>query len=81
MRHQPDIICTKKPPFEPLAVVPLRELIYKVLCLVAVTTAQRLSELRVLLINPELCIFHRDRVVLRVDPTFLNKAFFTRHRG
>lgn len=39
--------------------------------LVAITSARRISELGALSCHPNLCIFHRDKVVLRMDPSFV----------
>lgn len=68
------------PPFEPLRDVSLRFLSFKVLFLVAITSARRISELAALSMRRDLCIFHRDRVVLRLDPAFLPKVNSTFHR-
>lgn len=61
-------------PFEPRATIDLRELTLKTLLLIAVTSARRVSELGVLSVNPNLCIFHRDKVELCPGPSFLMKV-------
>lgn len=68
-------------PFEPLATVPLRILSFKVLFLVAITSARRVSELGALSIHPKLCLFHKDKVVLRPDPSFIPKVNSLFHRA
>ncbi|XP_070602642.1 uncharacterized protein [Erythrolamprus reginae] len=62
-----------KPPFEPLRSIPIRLLSIKTAFLVAVTSARRVSELSALSVRPDLCVFYPDRVVLRLDPTFVPK--------
>ncbi|XP_026528129.1 uncharacterized protein LOC113415103 [Notechis scutatus] len=49
------------PPFEPLREVCLRLLTCKVVFLVAITSARRISELAALSIRKDLCVFHADR--------------------
>lgn len=66
-------------PFEPLREVGLRFLSYKVTFLLAITSARRVSELAALSTWADLCIFHPDRVVLRLDPTFLPKINIPYH--
>ncbi|XP_060546801.1 uncharacterized protein LOC132711537 [Pantherophis guttatus] len=68
-------------PFEPLRQVSLRFLSFKVAFLVAITSARRISELASLSIRSDLCIFHTDRVVLRLDPAFLPKINSRFHRA
>ncbi|XP_070597157.1 histone deacetylase 7 isoform X17 [Erythrolamprus reginae] len=63
-----------KPPFEPLRSIPLRLLSLKTAFLVAITSARRVSELAALSVRPDLCIFYPDRVVLRLDPSFIPKV-------
>ncbi|XP_058021205.1 uncharacterized protein LOC131189221 isoform X1 [Ahaetulla prasina] len=70
-----------KPPFEPLREVGLKFLTYKVVFLVAITSAHRISELAALSSRPDLCVFHTDRVVLRLDPTFVPKINTPFHRA
>ncbi|XP_060537977.1 uncharacterized protein LOC132709142 [Pantherophis guttatus] len=69
------------PPFEPLRDVSLKYLSFKVAFLVAVTSARRISEMAALSIRKELCIFHQDRVVLRLDPSFIPKVNSVFHRA
>lgn len=69
------------PPFEPLNSVPVRILSFKVLFLVAITSARRVSELSALSVHPRLCIVHKDRVVLRLDPSFIPKVNTPFHRA
>lgn len=68
-------------PFEPLREVGLRFLSYKVAFLLAITSARRISDLAALSARDDLCIFHPDRVVLRLDPTYLPKVNSTFHRA
>lgn len=68
------------PPFEPMAKIALKKLTVKTLLLVAITSARQVSELGALLVSPNLCIFHKDRVVLRPDPTFIPKVNTWFHR-
>lgn len=70
-----------RPPFEPLREVGLRYLSYKVSFLVAITLARRISELAALSTRPDLCIFHTDQVVLRLDLSFIPKVNSTFHRA
>ncbi|XP_034278399.1 uncharacterized protein LOC117668538 [Pantherophis guttatus] len=67
-------------PYEPLRTTSLRLLTCKVAFLVAITSARRISELAALSIREDLCVFHADRVVLRLDPTFVPKVNTTFHR-
>ncbi|XP_070591654.1 uncharacterized protein [Erythrolamprus reginae] len=69
------------PPFEPLRTVSLRFLSLKTIFLVAVTSARRVSELSALSVRPDLCTFYPDRVVLRLDPTFVPKVNTHFHRA
>lgn len=57
--------------FEPLATVSLKALTFKVLFLVAVTWAKRVSELGSLPVSSSLCVFHKDRVVWQPDLEFM----------
>lgn len=63
-----------RPPFEPLASCQVKVLTFKTLFLVALVSARRVSELRALSVNTELCIFQRDSVTLRPDPVFVPKV-------
>ncbi|XP_034274849.1 uncharacterized protein LOC117666340 [Pantherophis guttatus] len=69
------------PPFEPLRGISLKHLSFKVAFLVAVTSARRILEMAALSIRKELCIFHQDRVVLRLDPSFIPKVNSIFHRS
>ncbi|XP_061488048.1 uncharacterized protein LOC133387397 [Rhineura floridana] len=64
----------QRPPFEPIRTVPLRMLSFKVLFLIAVTSARRVSELGALSSARHLCVFHKDSVVLKTDPSFRPKV-------
>lgn len=55
-----------KAPFKPLRTNHLSFLTYKVVFLVTITSTRRISE-------EDCCIFHSDRVVLRLDPAFIPK--------
>lgn len=68
-------------PFEPFLEASLRYLSYKVAFLVAVTSARRISELVALSIRSDLCVFHSNRVVLCLDPTFIPKINTWFHRS
>lgn len=68
-------------PFEPLRDSSLRFLSLKVAFLVAITSARRISELAALSARPDLCVFHSNRVVLRLDPSFLPKVNSWFHRA
>ncbi|XP_032081402.1 uncharacterized protein LOC116514077 [Thamnophis elegans] len=69
------------PPFEPLRMVGLRHLTLKAAFLVTITSARRISELAALSIRGDLCIFHPDRVILRLDPAFIPKINTVFHRA
>lgn len=58
-----------------------KHLTFKTLFLVAVTSARRISELGALSVNPNLCVFHDDKVILRPDPLFVPKVNTRFHRG
>ncbi|XP_061443331.1 uncharacterized protein LOC133365453 isoform X1 [Rhineura floridana] len=64
----------QRPPFEPLRTVPLRLLSFKVVFLIAITSARRVSELGALSSARHLCVFHKDSVVLKTDPSFCPKV-------
>ncbi|XP_058032210.1 uncharacterized protein LOC131194794 [Ahaetulla prasina] len=70
-----------KQPFEPLREVSLRFLTLKICFLIAITSARRISELAALSIRKDLCIFHPDRVVLCLNPTFTPKINSLFHRS
>lgn len=57
-------------PFKPVGEIGLKWLRMKTIFLVAVTSARRISELGALSRRNDLCIFHRDKVVLLTDPSF-----------
>ncbi|XP_061488949.1 oxysterol-binding protein-related protein 9 isoform X4 [Rhineura floridana] len=64
----------QRPLFEPIRSVPLRMLSFKVLFLIAITSARRVSELGALSSARHLCVFHKDSVVLKTDPSFRPKV-------
>ncbi|XP_060541740.1 histone acetyltransferase KAT2B isoform X2 [Pantherophis guttatus] len=66
------------PPYELLRTTSLRLLSCKVAFLVAITSARRISEIAALLTRSDLRVFHSDRVVLCLDPTFLPNSVFHR---
>ncbi|XP_067320571.1 uncharacterized protein [Anolis sagrei] len=68
-----------RPPFEPLATIDLPYLSWKVAFLVAITSARRASELCALRVDPPYLKFHKDKVVLRTDISFLPKVSTTFH--
>ncbi|XP_058024732.1 uncharacterized protein LOC131191046 [Ahaetulla prasina] len=70
-----------KTPFEPLRDSSLRFLSLKVSFLIAITSARRISELSALSVRQDLCTFFNDRVVLRLDPTFVPKVNSQFHRA
>ncbi|XP_070592839.1 uncharacterized protein [Erythrolamprus reginae] len=70
-----------EPPYEPLQEASLRYLSFKVSFLIAITTARRISELAALSVREDLCLFHQDKVVLRLDPSFLPKINSIFHRS
>lgn len=67
------------PPFEPLG--SLKFLSYKMAFLLAITLARRVSELSALSVRKDLCIFHTNTVVLRLDPSFAPKVNSWYHRA
>ncbi|XP_026545234.1 uncharacterized protein LOC113426991 [Notechis scutatus] len=68
-------------PFEPLRSISLHLLSLKVAFLVAITSARRISEMSALSVREDLCVFHPDRVVLRLDPSFIPKINSRFHRA
>ncbi|XP_044300087.1 shieldin complex subunit 1 isoform X1 [Varanus komodoensis] len=68
-------------PFEPLVTIDLRLVSWKKAFLVAVTSARRASELCVVRLDPPYLNFHREKVVLRMDPSFLPKVTTSFHMG
>lgn len=69
------------PSFKPLSSISLHLLTLKVVFLVAITSARRISEIAALSVHPNLCIFHTNRVVLRTDPSFLRKINSLYHQS
>ncbi|XP_070803767.1 uncharacterized protein [Pituophis catenifer annectens] len=68
-------------PFEPLRTVHLRFLTLKVVFLIAITSARRISELAALSVREDLCVFRPDTVILRLDPSFIPKVNSPFHRA
>lgn len=68
-------------PFEPLSSCSLQFLSLKVAFLIAITSARRISELAALSVRGDLCTFFEDRVVLRLDPSFIPKVNSWFHRS
>ncbi|XP_039190192.1 uncharacterized protein LOC120304105 [Crotalus tigris] len=68
-------------PFEPIRSCNLRHWSHKVAVLIAVTLVRRVSELAALSVREDLCTFHQDRVVLRLDPSFIPKVNTLFHRA
>ena len=60
--------------FEPLAAATEHLLLFKVLFLVAVTSARRVSELAALHVDPPFLKFHPDNITLYPDVSFLPKV-------
>uniref|UniRef100_A0A8D0L1J2 Core-binding (CB) domain-containing protein n=1 Tax=Sphenodon punctatus TaxID=8508 RepID=A0A8D0L1J2_SPHPU len=69
------------PPFEPLKHVSLYMLSLKVVFLVAVTSARRVSELGALSMEENFCLFSEQSVTLRMDEAFIPKVNSTFHRA
>ncbi|XP_062830694.1 paraspeckle component 1 isoform X1 [Anolis carolinensis] len=67
-----------KPPFEPMATVDLSYVTWKTVFLVAVTSGRRASELCALRSDEPYIRFHPDKIVMRLDLSFLPKraSFF-----
>lgn len=68
-----------KPLFKPIREIPLKWLRMKALFLISITSARRILELGALSIKPDICIFHKDRLLLRTDPSFkpkVNSSFY-----
>ncbi|XP_026550410.1 uncharacterized protein LOC113432497, partial [Notechis scutatus] len=70
-----------KSPLEPLRETSLQYLTLKVVFLVAITSARRISEIAALSVRKDLCIFYPDRVILRPDPVFMPKINSAFHRA
>lgn len=64
----------QKRPFEPISQIPLVLLTRKLIFLVAISSARRVSELAALSCKEPYLIIHKDRVVLRPHPSFLPKV-------
>lgn len=69
------------PPLEPLKEVALKWLRMKVIFLVTVTSARRVSEIGALSIKNYLCVFRKETVVLTTDPILLPKVSSEFHRS
>uniref|UniRef100_A0A803JSY7 ribonuclease H n=1 Tax=Xenopus tropicalis TaxID=8364 RepID=A0A803JSY7_XENTR len=69
----------QRPPFEPLASIPLQWLTWKTVFLLAIASARRVSELSALSCKAPFLVFHHDRAVLRTVPPFLPKVVSTFH--
>ncbi|XP_013930876.1 PREDICTED: uncharacterized protein LOC106556402 [Thamnophis sirtalis] len=70
-----------EPPFEPLLSASFKQLTFKTVFLIAITSARCISELAALSVRADLCLFHQDRVVLRLDPSFVPKINSWFHRA
>lgn len=68
-------------PFEPPQEVTLKVWTLKLVLLVAITSARRISELQALSIIEPFCLIFPDRVVLKTDPGFLPKVATFFHRA
>ena len=69
----------QRQPFEPLSVIPLVLLTRKLVFLVAMASARRVSELAALSCKAPYLLLHKDRVVLRPLPSFLPKVVSNFH--
>ncbi|XP_041431344.1 uncharacterized protein LOC121397804 [Xenopus laevis] len=69
----------QKPPFEPMHSISIKLLSLKVVFLVAIASARRVSELAALSCRPPLCVIHEDKVVLRTQPEFIPKVVSDYH--
>lgn len=67
--------------FEPLESCTMKHLTLKVILLVAVVSARRVSELYALSTISPYCTFFPDRIVLQPDPAFLLKVALAFHRS
>lgn len=67
--------------FKALHQVELKWVRLKAVFLVAITSAQRISKLEALSCHSDLCIFHKDKVVLRLDLSFIPKVSTKFHRS
>ncbi|XP_068121376.1 uncharacterized protein [Hyperolius riggenbachi] len=66
--------------FEPLDSVPLKFLTLKVVFLVAITSARRIGDIQALSIKDPYMIIHSDKIVFRLDPSYLPKVSTSFHR-
>uniref|UniRef100_A0A803JVB7 Tyr recombinase domain-containing protein n=1 Tax=Xenopus tropicalis TaxID=8364 RepID=A0A803JVB7_XENTR len=66
-------------PFEPLSIIELRWLTWKVVFLLAISSARRVSELNALSCESPYLIFHKEKAVLRTMPSFLPKVVSSFH--
>ncbi|CAJ0943885.1 unnamed protein product [Ranitomeya imitator] len=69
------------PPFEPLSSITMDKLAWKTTFLVAITTARRMGELQALSINEPYMKILQDRLILRLDPSFLPKVVSDFHKS
>ncbi|CAJ0952184.1 unnamed protein product [Ranitomeya imitator] len=69
------------PPFEPLSSITMDKLAWKTTFLVAITTARRVGELQALSINEPYMKILQDRLILRLDPSFLPKVVSDFHKS
>ncbi|XP_018102911.1 uncharacterized protein LOC108708574 [Xenopus laevis] len=67
------------PPFEPLGTISEEWLTRKVVFLVAISSARRVSEIIALSCDPSFLVFHRDKAVLRTAKAFLPKVVSSFH--
>lgn len=68
-------------PFESLRIVSLQFVTLKVTFLVAITSTWRISELGAASVRGDLCAFHPNTVMLRLDSTFIPKINSYFHRA
>ncbi|XP_075774348.1 uncharacterized protein LOC102454623 [Pelodiscus sinensis] len=63
-----------RPPFEPLATVSLHLLTIKLVFLLAITSARRVSEIAAFMASPPYTVFSKESVTLRAHPAFIPKV-------
>ncbi|XP_039176745.1 uncharacterized protein LOC120297791 isoform X2 [Crotalus tigris] len=68
-------------PFEPIKSCSLHLLSWKVAFLITITSARHISELAALSVRGDLCNFQDDRVILKLDPSFIPKVNTWFHRS
>ncbi|XP_040297230.1 uncharacterized protein LOC121008634 [Bufo bufo] len=68
-------------PFEPLDSIHIRWLTIKTIFLVAITSARRVCELQALSIQEPFLAIFEDKLIFKLDPTFLPKVVSTFHRS